>query len=499
MIESLLHFLKLQSFYAAFLFLLVFGMTRPLRKYSALWHLGLWSLVLVRLILPPQLSAPFGLGNAANWLKSSLVNDHLSWLPIIDVRPFMLPQADPYHSSLTLNGSPATDSAAIWFGIWILGLVMMTWFYCNKVRSYRAVTQNARPLRRQDLLEICNSWRKHFKIRRSVCLLTSEYYLSPFTNGVLRPKIYLPDRLVAGADKSTLESVIAHEMAHIHRWDALWLLGQNLLQIIYFFHPLIWITNKLVNQARERRCDEMVVATQKIAPEIYGRSLLNVLNMKLIGRPQWPIYAGLSGRSDLFKVRIETIKGGSPMKKSTKLYSFSVLSLLAAFVLPMSPVSEAPDNYLVKSFDSILFRSDGQPVTFAIPIKSGYISARFDSIIHPMTGEKILHKGIDIAARRGVDVFACAAGKVRIAKSQESGLGGYGNYVVIDHGDGLQSLYAHLSEYTVEAGQSVSKGELLGKVGNTGVSSGPHLHFEIRRSQVSQDPEELMSFDGLEE
>jgi murein DD-endopeptidase MepM/ murein hydrolase activator NlpD len=87
--------------------------------------------------------------------------------------------------------------------------------------------------------------------------------------------------------------------------------------------------------------------------------------------------------------------------------------------------------------------------------------------------------GIDIAASKGSPVYAAAAGTVIISRSGGWN-GGYGTYVVIDHGDGTQTLYSHLSEDNVSVGQKVSRGQHIGAVGNTGKSTGYHLHFEVR-------------------
>jgi len=94
------------------------------------------------------------------------------------------------------------------------------------------------------------------------------------------------------------------------------------------------------------------------------------------------------------------------------------------------------------------------------------------------------HKGFDIAADQGTPVRAVAAGTVKFAGWSSQG---YGNLVVIDHG-GYQTLYAHLSSLSVSTGQSVSAGTPVGSMGNTGFSTGPHLHFEIRLGREVVDP-----------
>jgi murein DD-endopeptidase MepM/ murein hydrolase activator NlpD len=95
------------------------------------------------------------------------------------------------------------------------------------------------------------------------------------------------------------------------------------------------------------------------------------------------------------------------------------------------------------------------------------------------------HKAIDIGAPTGTPVVAADSGYVATAGWSEYG---YGKYVVIDHGNGFQTLYAHLSTILVEIGQSVGKGTRIGSVGTTGNTTGPHLHFEIRYNDVQRNP-----------
>ncbi|MCX6816568.1 MAG: M23 family metallopeptidase [Candidatus Beckwithbacteria bacterium] len=89
------------------------------------------------------------------------------------------------------------------------------------------------------------------------------------------------------------------------------------------------------------------------------------------------------------------------------------------------------------------------------------------------------HKGIDIANGIGTNVLAADSGRVIVAGWPDNA--GYGNRIIIDHGNGFQTLYGHLSAFTVTAGQTVNRGDLIGKMGSTGRSSGPHAHFEIRQ------------------
>ena len=103
---------------------------------------------------------------------------------------------------------------------------------------------------------------------------------------------------------------------------------------------------------------------------------------------------------------------------------------------------------------------------------------------HPILGYKRMHYGVDLVADRGTDVYASGAGTV----IQASYNGGFGRCVKIDHGYGYVSVYAHLSKITVKEGQKVTRHDLIGLVGNTGLSTGPHLHYEIRINKKPVDP-----------
>jgi LysM repeat protein len=114
----------------------------------------------------------------------------------------------------------------------------------------------------------------------------------------------------------------------------------------------------------------------------------------------------------------------------------------------------------------------------SLPAISGYFG-------NPVPGARLTqgihgYNGIDLGARAGTPVYASAAGTVIVAKGGGGYNGGYGNYVVISHANGTQTLYAHLTSVMVSVGQSVAQGEQIGTVGNTGRSTGFHLHFEVR-------------------
>jgi murein DD-endopeptidase MepM/ murein hydrolase activator NlpD len=136
------------------------------------------------------------------------------------------------------------------------------------------------------------------------------------------------------------------------------------------------------------------------------------------------------------------------------------------------------------------YKYDGAKVTFPVIIEKWYFSSLFGGRYNPITGNKENHAGVDITGS-GINkkpVVAALAGKILVANKTDSWGGGYGYYVIIDHGDGMTTLYAHQSKVIVSVGQVVAEGQQIGEVGTTGQSTGPHLHFEVRYNGVRVDP-----------
>lgn len=149
----------------------------------------------------------------------------------------------------------------------------------------------------------------------------------------------------------------------------------------------------------------------------------------------------------------------------------------------MAAASASSGGYVDTSGDVFVPASAG---TFIWPFDQSYpITSGFVNRISPIWGSAELHTGLDIGAPYGTTIRASAAGRVLVSEFNN---GGYGNYVVIDHGNGYSTLYGHASLNLVQAGQTVVQGQAIAQVGSTGWSTGPHLHFEIRINNSPVDP-----------
>lgn len=120
---------------------------------------------------------------------------------------------------------------------------------------------------------------------------------------------------------------------------------------------------------------------------------------------------------------------------------------------------------------------------FELPV-SGVYTSKYGYRTDPFTGKTATHSGVDIAAEQGTDIRAAMSGLVELSKKSD---GDYGNYIIINHG-GFKTLYAHCEKLFANVGEFVSAGEVIATVGNTGRSTGPHLHFEIRIGDTRIDP-----------
>ena len=118
------------------------------------------------------------------------------------------------------------------------------------------------------------------------------------------------------------------------------------------------------------------------------------------------------------------------------------------------------------------------------PITSGWLSSYFGLRTDPFTGRRVHHSGIDFAGKLGADIVSVAAGVVTFSGKRS----GYGNLVEVNHGNGYLTRYGHNKENLVRVGQTVKKGQVVAKMGTTGRSTGPHVHFEVMRNGRHVDP-----------
>jgi biotin carboxyl carrier protein len=339
------------------------------------------------------------------------------------------------------------------------------------------------------MLALTEKWRRLLKLKRPVIVKKSKADVQPFTIGWRRPVIILPNKIIETNNPHLLNSIVAHEMAHIQHADDLWLRLQAVLQAVFFFHPCIWITNRQLTHFRECACDRRVLQNPGLSREQYGTSILAVLRMALSVQPGYLLSASFMSDKHQLKHRFHLLKGGCRMNLIQKLSAVLVIILIAMVALPLASQQNAPAKAAAAEITEV--------AEFQLPLTKGKLSAPFGPIQHPLKKKIYNHTGVDIAAKAGTPICAAADGTVIEAISDAATSKGWGLKIVIQHADGYQTAYAHMQSIDVEAGQQVKAGEIIAAVGSTGLSTGPHLHFEIRQNQEPQNPQDFLDFSPL--
>jgi murein DD-endopeptidase MepM/ murein hydrolase activator NlpD len=128
------------------------------------------------------------------------------------------------------------------------------------------------------------------------------------------------------------------------------------------------------------------------------------------------------------------------------------------------------------------------------PVDGARLTSGFGMRFHPILNYSRMHQGVDFGAEWGSPVVAAATGKVSFAGPH----GGHGNYIMVQHNKDLATAYAHLSRFAVKPGQSVTQGQVIGYVGSTGLSTGPHLHYEVWLRGQATNPQTIKFLGGTQ-
>ena len=261
------------------------------RKVRAVFRYGLWMLVLIKLVLPPSFASPTSL---AYWLPEKKPAKAHAVAPAqlvvrysdarFDKMP-VFPAVPPLRSKLRSPGWLLLGWLAVSFAL-------MAWL-ARRSRRVAASASCAIPASDSpgQLLEAC---RRQMQIRRHVRLKLSSAASSPAVCGLWRPVILIPQPLADKLSALQLRGVLLHELAHVKRGDVLFHYAQTLLQIFYWWHPLLWLANAQIRRVREQAVDEMVMVQMGEEAETYPTTLLEVARLSFL-RPMLAL--GLVGSS----------------------------------------------------------------------------------------------------------------------------------------------------------------------------------------------------------
>lgn len=201
------------------------------------------------------------------------------------------------------------------------------------------------------------------------------------------------------------------------------------------------------------------------------------------------IQAGKKIRIPSMDGLVYTVKAGNSLAGISAKYSVSVEDLLDVNDLSTNELTAGQELFIPgATMDGSALR-EAMGDLFKCPLKAAYrISSHFGWRADPFTGVRSFHSGVDMAAPQGTPIYAAMGGKVITAGWSNV----FGNYVIVDHRNGYQSLYGHMSKRIAIRGQIVNQGDRLGLVGSTGYSTGPHLHFTVYKRGALTDPMVLL-------
>lgn len=480
--SELFWFLTKQSLFAAALFvpLVITHYLTP--KASAELRYTLWSLLWVRFILPPFFAHPFSL---YQFLAPYFTMPERHFSGVIfsnDPAPIIGPSFDAF--SIGLNAPGHIDTWQLFvLGFWGAGMLYMAvLFYVKRLRCRRLV-RNAIPVQQPDVLAAFDDWVKRLRLRRRPRLVWSDELRSGFAVGFFNPVIVLPRGKLS-------EAMLAHEMVHIKRNDDFWIILQNIIQILFFFHPAVWFANDQIHLARECICDQRVLAERKVTRNAYGQSLIASLKSALFDAQSTHTLPAFVSSKSILTTRIRNLKGDRNMKKS-EIYALKLGFVLGVlFLLPMSGVSK----HTASTGHAAVRQSNKTIFSLPLPKDQYRVTAPFGKMLDPFTKEERMHRGIDLKAKLGTDVYSAAEGTVinvnfNVEKGEGSGI-----FLEIQHADGFATRYTHLNEILVAEGQRIQQGQVIAKVGSSGRSTGPHLHFELWQDGVPVNPAGFLSF-----
>ena len=286
-----------------------------------------------------------------------------------------------------------------------------------------------------------------------------------------RGAVVLSREFAASVSPQQVALTVAHERAHIRRRDPHYYAVLAWIEVVFWFNPFLRAQIRKCRLAAELACDAAVIAAAPSMRKAYAATIVAALQ-HAAGDALACAPAAISPRNlGDHGMRIGEIMSPSPRRGKR----WVVLALAAGLAIPAGALQLA---YAQAA-------AGGTP--FMVLPLSGRISSGYGDN-HPYFGKPRVHDGVDIVAGEGAPIVAPAAGRVVHANLHE---GNYGAVLEIDHGDGLVTRYAHLKSIEVKVGQHIVAGELIARVGNTGISTGPHLHLQVLRNGKSIDPAEV--------
>ncbi|MCZ4693733.1 hypothetical protein DWB61_10035 [Ancylomarina euxinus] len=284
--------------------------------------------------------------------------------------------------------------------------------------------------------------------------------------------------------KTENKQILLHESIHSKQLHSIDLLIIELLKAFFWFNPIIYLVKNALVEVHEYCADQACVIndTNKIS---YQKCLVQHIESRM----NFNLTSAF--KSSLTLKRIKMIK-----KSNTSVWAHLKLIL----ILPVLIISMLSFDYSEIKADDPEMNISSNRESFSSPIKPAekvWISSPYGERMHPIKKKKLFHAGLDIAAPKGTPIYAVADGLIKKLQANHVEGKAYGRFIIIQHDGDIASLYSQLDAYSVELGEQVKKGDVIGFVGTSGISTGPHLHFEIKKNGANINPADLIDLTSL--
>jgi len=333
------------------------------KRVRATFRYWIWMLVFIKLILPPSLSLPTGVGYWFGYhlsadsvvleVPSNTAPPKLVGAPVSEHRAMTaeIPQIQPPQSNPE-PAAPATPAfsnfqALTWqaavFILWLISAAVLSVLLIHRMLFVRKLIAQSEPSKNR-YAEILDQCRQQLGIKRIIELRLSGKLQSPAVCGLFRPVILIPTGLLERLSPDKLRAVLIHELAHIKRGD-LWInCMQTILQIIYFYNPFVWLANVVVRRIREQAVDEMVLVALGAEAKSYSNILIDIAEMSFFKTSLSLRLIGVVESKKAIRRRIRHMLN-RPIPKSAKLgiLGLLVVTITGTILLPMAKAGKSKE------------------------------------------------------------------------------------------------------------------------------------------------------------
>lgn len=458
-----------------------------------------WTITLA-LAIAPSLLAPalahVGVSLRAPVENGRSVGDFVSYAVVAEASA---PAAAVETATAASPALSAEDAIALAALVYAYGVALaLVAFVCRNAMFSLAVARA--PLCRDEALGVAlAAWARRYGLARTPRVRRSRYASSVCVYGVARPTIIVPAAIDSRVGREDLVMMCAHELAHVRRGDTRLFTATALARALFWFNPFVKAIAARIELAAEEGADALVLKAGADR-RAYAQCFVEGLKFAAAQAHRPLAYApsftpqGRDGRRRRLNA-ILSAHGERKMSLSARLMMGAAAGAALLGALGQAAYAVDPDAAAQKRRENAEAKApppaaaqESPRSLIMTPVAGEHTAAYGKTVADPASGALLTHSGIDIKAAKGARVVAAGDGVVVEATDRFSNNPDWGKVVVIDHGHGLITRYAHLDSYSVKKGDRVKAGERIAAVGATGKVTGPHLHFEALMDGKSVDP-----------